>query len=52
MSTNDKMRLWIQDRGWQGCAVAIALTEGDARRLLAENTWNYSEDEQIGRAHV
>ena len=43
MSTNDKMRLWVQDRGWRGCVIAVALTELDARKLMAEQTWNYEE---------
>lgn len=47
MSTNDKMRLWVQERGWRGCVVAIALTEGEARRQMAANSWNYSEESPL-----
>ena len=45
MSSNDKMRLWIQDRGYKGVVVAIALTETEARRIMAKETWNYSDDD-------
>jgi hypothetical protein len=44
MSNHDKMRLWIQDRGWRGCVMAIALSEQEARQIMASNTWNYSEE--------
>jgi hypothetical protein len=46
MSANDKMRLWIQDRGWRGCVVVIALSEQEARHIMSE-TWNYSADAPI-----
>ena len=39
-----KMRLWVQNLGWRGCNVAIAISEAAARSLMAAETWNYSED--------
>jgi len=47
MSTNDKMRLWVQERGRRGCVVAIAPTEAEARRQMAANSWNYSEESPL-----
>lgn len=47
MSRNDKMQLWIQDRGWRGCLVAIALTERAARDIMATESWNYSDSEPL-----
>lgn len=43
-SESDKMRLWIQNRGVAGCNIAIATSEAAARAMMAEKTWNYSED--------
>lgn len=47
MSRNDKMQLWIQDRGARGCLVVVALTESAARRLMAAESWNYSPNEPL-----
>ena len=47
MTRNDKMQLWIQDRGARGCLVVVALTEAAARQLMANNSWNYSADEPV-----
>lgn len=49
-SESHKMRLWIQDRGAWGCNIAIATSEAAARAMMAEETWNYSEDEPL-QAH-
>lgn len=47
MSRNDKMQLWIQDAGWRGCVIAIAVTEADARAIMAKETWNYSAERPL-----
>jgi hypothetical protein len=42
---NDKMQLWVQDRGWRGSIVVIAITEAEARELMKrESPLNYSGD--------
>lgn len=46
MTRNDKMQLWIQDRGSRGCLVVVALTEAAARQLMAGH-WNYSPESSL-----
>lgn len=46
MTRNDKMQLWIQDRGARGCLVVVALTERQAREAMA-GQWNYSPDSPL-----
>ena len=42
MSSNEKMQLWIQDAGWRGCCIVIAMDEAAARAMMSKETWNYS----------
>lgn len=40
--SDNKAKLWIQDRGTGGCIIVVAMNETDARRIMEKESWNYS----------